>query len=648
MNYSAKIPIIVILFISSILYIASCKKKSTLPIVTTTNVTGITQTTATSGGNVKSDGGAEVTARGVCWGASTGPTITGSKTIDSKGTGSFTSSLTGLTENTKYYVRAYATNNEGTTYGDEVNFTTSQVVAATLTTAIVSSITSTSAVSGGTVSADGGGSVTVRGVCWATTANPTVSGSKTTDGAGTGTFASNLAGLTPGVLYHVRAYATNSLGTAYGNDLTFTTLSTVPVLTTIAVTGITSVAAVSGGNVTSDGGSAVTGRGACWNTTANPIVTDSHTSDGTGVGTFTSNLTGLLPNTTYHVRAYATNNLGTAYGDEKIFTTVSTIPNQIIADHTIVADFDKIPAYYINLVKTMYFDYVGESHATGVLWGLDNFASQNPTYATNFTQTGAPEAYTTAHLRVGWVAWGTYDVASGWVSNSGNGPGYGEEDWWTNSTAIARTEAGLSYMNSIGVAPTAFGFGWCADLEYNTGSVSSIPDPVYGCHWYGMSAASPSGNRCWGLDDADNAITGNVVNMDTYLSVTQGYNDYCTAHNIPTKVIFTTGPVNWGPGDDGTQYTTEQEYSGYLKNEHIRNYVKANSSRILFDYGDILCYDDDGTAGTMTWNGHTFPHITAKNRGSQTIGHIDMVGCIRCAKAIWWMLARMAGWDGGK
>jgi uncharacterized protein (TIGR02145 family) len=94
------------------------------PVVTTTSVTGITQTAATSGGNVTFDGGGAVTGRGVCWSTTVNPTISNSKTTDGSGTGTFTSSLTGLTKGTLYYVRAYATNSIGTAYGAELSFTT--------------------------------------------------------------------------------------------------------------------------------------------------------------------------------------------------------------------------------------------------------------------------------------------------------------------------------------------------------------------------------------------------------------------------------------------------------------------------------------------------------------------------------------------
>ena len=100
---------------------------SSLPTLTTTAITSITQTTATSGGNVTADGGTTVTARGVCWSTTPNPTTANSKTTNGTGTGSFTSNLSGLTANTPYYLRAYATNSAGTAYGNEVTFTTNNI-----------------------------------------------------------------------------------------------------------------------------------------------------------------------------------------------------------------------------------------------------------------------------------------------------------------------------------------------------------------------------------------------------------------------------------------------------------------------------------------------------------------------------------------
>ena len=299
------------------------------PNVTTTPITDITSTTAASGGNVTSDGGGTVTARGVCWSTSQNPTIADNHITDGNGTGSFTSSITGLASGATYYVRAYATNSVGTAYGEEKSFTT--LALPTVTTTSVTAITSSTATSGGNVSSDGGATVTARGVCWSTSHNPTISGSHTSDGTGTGSFTSNLTGLTTGTTYYVRAYATNSVGTAYGEEVSFTTLA-LPTITTTSVTDITFSTATSGGNVTSDGGATVSARGVCWSTSHNPTVSNSHTTNGTGSGSFTSILTGLAANTSYYVRAYATNSVGTSYGNEVSLSTPFNCGTSIVTD----------------------------------------------------------------------------------------------------------------------------------------------------------------------------------------------------------------------------------------------------------------------------------------------------------------------------
>jgi hypothetical protein len=118
-----KITVVVILCIGLITILPS-SKKMTKPDVTTTAVSEITQTSAMSGGNVTDNGGVEVTARGVCWGTTQNPTINSGKTSDSTDNGVFSSEITGLSVDVKYYVRTYATNKKGTSYGNELSFTT--------------------------------------------------------------------------------------------------------------------------------------------------------------------------------------------------------------------------------------------------------------------------------------------------------------------------------------------------------------------------------------------------------------------------------------------------------------------------------------------------------------------------------------------
>ncbi len=111
-----------------LVFAISCDKDADVPVLSTTEVTGISQTTAMSGGNITHDGGAIVTARGVCWSTNENPTIDDNKTEDGNGAGSFTSSIMGLEPNTTYYIRAYATNSVGISYGGVITFTTKEEV----------------------------------------------------------------------------------------------------------------------------------------------------------------------------------------------------------------------------------------------------------------------------------------------------------------------------------------------------------------------------------------------------------------------------------------------------------------------------------------------------------------------------------------
>ncbi len=355
----------------------------TTPVLTTSQITNVNTTTAVSGGTITSDGGAPVSAKGVCWGTATNPTIANSHTSDGSGIGNFISNLAGLTPNTQYYVRAYATNAIGTSYGNQLDFITSPIVFPVLTTVEISNITINAAESGGVITSDGGAAVTARGVCWSTSQNPVTTGSHTDDGSGTGSFVSSITGLSAITTYYLRAYATNSAGTAYGSQLSFITLTTIPTVTTTAISNITSYTATSGGNVTSSGGANVTARGVCWSTSQAPVITGSHTSNGTGIGAFSSSISGLNSTTTYYVRAYATNSVGTAYGSQVSFTT---------------------PLHYI-----------GQSFGGGIIFYIDGTGQHGLISATSDQSTGSE--------------WGCWDTFIGGTSTAiGSGQ--------SNTTAI--------------------------------------------------------------------------------------------------------------------------------------------------------------------------------------------------------------------
>jgi hypothetical protein len=300
--------------------------------ITTATITNITETTANGGGNVSSDGGDPIIAKGLCWGTNQSPSLADNFTSDGIGLGAFSSAITGLTINTTYYARAYATNSLGVSYGNTVSFTTIEFTIPELTTSTITNITQSGASTGGLITSDGGTSISVRGVCWSTNQNPTITDNYTTNGSGIGSYNSSITGLTQSTTYYARAYATNSIGTAYGNEVNFTTLAppTIPILSSTPVSNITISSATSGGTITSDGGAPINAKGVCWSTNQNPTIADYYSSNGSGASSYSSSMTGLSMNTTYYVRAYATNSVGTAYGDQISFTTTCNPPTVVI------------------------------------------------------------------------------------------------------------------------------------------------------------------------------------------------------------------------------------------------------------------------------------------------------------------------------
>jgi pectin methylesterase-like acyl-CoA thioesterase len=240
-----------------------------------------------------------------------------------------------------------------------------------VTTADLSYLSTTFVTCGGNVPSDGGSVVTEKGVVWDTAAGPTINDSRTSDGSGSGSFVSQVTGLTPGTTYHLRAYATNKAGTSYGEVRTFATLDSivVPSVSTVTVSTILVKTAESGGNVTDWGGDTVKVRGICWNTTGTPTIEDSYTENGSGLGAFNSTMYPLSATTTYYVRAFATNSAGTGYGGELSFATQAPAPDvtKTVAkdgsgDYTTVqAAFDDVPDLYtgtwtINIKPGIYYE----------------------------------------------------------------------------------------------------------------------------------------------------------------------------------------------------------------------------------------------------------------------------------------------------
>jgi len=271
----------------------------------------------------------------------------------------------------------------GDYYFDVDNFAIINIVPPTVTTTTASAITGNSATSGGNVTSDGNSTVTARGVCWSTSPNPTIIDDKTIDGTGTGSFTSYLTNLNPSTKYYYRAYATNSLGTSYGAEYDFTTLSTYPpTVVTNAYSNLTNTDVTLNGEITGDGGDpTINESGFVYSTTSNPMI------GGTGVvkvmtnplvdnGNFDITITGLTPGQTYYYKAYAINNTGTGYGSQSSFTmhNVPSVTTSSVTPGTTTA----------NGGGNVTSDGGAPVTARGICWST----SANPTLSNSFTVDG--------------------------------------------------------------------------------------------------------------------------------------------------------------------------------------------------------------------------------------------------------------------
>jgi len=226
----------------------------------------------------------------------------------------------------------------------------------------------------------------------------------------------------------------------------------------------------------------------------------------------------------------------------------------LVVDHHAVEHYADIPQYYIDQVKTLWIAVPGESHSQAYRDGCQYLENLDPRFQVSIVESGTPQGPTGAYLRISRATWGDVSNAGGWIY------GYGEEDWYTSAAAIQRTQDGLTYCNAQGLTPTAFGFGWCWDMTWTNGPGGGL-DTDYQVRWAGSSAGGPQGNLRWGLNAADQALTGNSVCMDTYLNATRQYITHCQTQGYPTRVFYTTGPV------DGSGNIGENGYQRHLKSE---------------------------------------------------------------------------------
>jgi len=313
----------IVSFVCICLLVIQCEDEfQRLVLLSTNNVTDITAVSAKACGTI-SDLGEGIKHHGFCWGTEDKPDVNGSK-VDlgsKKESGGFSGSLSDLSPNQKYYVRAYASDGSTTFYGTAKSFYTQDFTTPVIQTGTVTYITPTSATVSGNLIDLGNGieMASQHGHCWSTGPSPTTADDKTELGSttSTGEYISSLSSLEDSTKYYVRAYATNEKGTAYGSVISFMTPGYFPIIfgDTLEILTPTSVKIIS--NLVYLGPeNTVTHHGHCWANHDNPDLTDNNTDLGstTSTGPFFSTLSELDQGIIYYATSYATNSYGTAYG----------------------------------------------------------------------------------------------------------------------------------------------------------------------------------------------------------------------------------------------------------------------------------------------------------------------------------------------
>ena len=373
-------------------------------------------------------------------------------------------------------------------------------VGPTLSTIVASSVSQYTATSGGASINDNGSPITEKGVCWSTNSNPTVSDSHTSDGTGTADFSSQLTGLNSNTQYYVRAYATNSAGTGYGSNVVLTTTTNpIATISTSSVTNIGQQSANCGGTIISNGGSAITSSGICWSIAVNPTVSDANTSSGSSSGSFVSKLSNLNPSTTYYVRAYATTAFGTAYGENKMFTTLSAP----LATLT-TASVTNISQNSATSGGTIVSNGGAAVTASGICWSTVSNPTINNSHTSNGPSSGSFQSQLT-NLNPST----TYCVRA--YATTSAGTGYGQSVTFTTSDIPT---------------PTAVGTESCSDLSNVAVSI------YYGMNGtndnWGISTNGYSG-ACWVAPDPNNGgalgtTVGNMI-LQHYIQFNRTFNN---------------------------------------------------------------------------------------------------------------------------
>jgi len=434
-----------------------------IPTVSTGAVTSIERNRANVRINVTNQGATNVTERGVVFStSSTRPDVTNStkRTVTASGTGQSTVSLTGLAQNTRYYVWAYAINSHGTAFGERAEFRTLNTTGSGSTPDAVT--IRSQEVNANTAEIQiniSGTAITERGVVYSSHNElPERTGSRNhrqTIFGTTGEVTVMLQDLSRDTKYYARAYAVNSHGTSYGDVIEFTTRSSdvIPHVVTVSATGTSNEAIEVRIDVKRDNGSNITERGVVYSRTNNdPKLGDRNsdeeeTSGRTGAATVT--LTRLSRNETYYVRAYATNREGTAYG--------AVLEVRLGGNNNVVTNkVTNITGTTATAGGTTYFGSNSDIREVGVVYSSER---RLPTNTDTIVRANTSDYGTFSVNLTGLTPNRTYYVRAYARNNSGNYEYGGVEEFTTIGNATLSIQYRLPDGSQVGAQSLTFAPG---------------------------------------------------------------------------------------------------------------------------------------------------------------------------------------------